>query len=183
MSGGQLALAMDPPTVEPRQRKDSSMSAISRSKASALDRVAGRPGRIPAGIAFSALRAELTWQNGDVTIREGVVKGPTIGATIEGSIDYPGNQVRMRGTFIPMYGLNNIPAQIPLFGLFLGGGSNEGVIGVTYEVVGSPDKPSINVNPISAVMPGLLRKIFEFGPGKQNNPADFQSPSNSPNNN
>jgi hypothetical protein len=185
MYGGQLALAMDPPTVEPRAKEGLiNVRDFSIKGERALDRVApGGPAASQAGIAFSALRAELTWQNGELTVREGVVKGPTIGATIEGSIDYPGNQVRMRGTFIPMYGLNNIPAQIPLFGLFLGGGSNEGVIGVTYEVVGSPDKPSINVNPISAVMPGLLRKIFEFGPGKQNNPADFQSPPNSPNNN
>ncbi len=64
------------------------------------------------------------------------MKGPTIGATIEGSIDYPGNQVRMSGTFVPMYGLNNMFGQIPIVGLFLGGGSNEGLIGVTYEVVG-----------------------------------------------
>jgi hypothetical protein len=185
MSGGQLALAMDPPTVEPRAREGLiNVRDFSIKGERALDRVApGGPAASQAGIAFSALRAELTWQNGELTVREGVVKGPTIGATIEGSIDYPGNQVRMRGTFIPMYGLNNIPAQIPLFGLFLGGGSNEGVIGVTYEVVGSPDKPSINVNPISAVMPGLLRKIFEFGPGKQNNPVDFPSSPSNPNNN
>ena len=66
------------------------------------------------------------------------MKGPTIGGTIEGNIDYPGNQVRMSGTFVPMYGLNNMFGQIPILGLFLGGGSNEGLIGVTYEVVGTP---------------------------------------------
>jgi hypothetical protein len=96
-----------------------------------------------------------------------------IGATIEGSIDYPGNQVCMSGTFVPAYGLNNIPAQIPLFGLLLGGDSNEGVIGVTYEVVGTPDKPSMRVNPISAMMPGLFRKIFEFNTGKQQQSASI----------
>jgi hypothetical protein len=123
------------------------------------------------------LRAEFTRQNGQLTIREGVVKGPTIGATIEGSIDYPGNQVRMSGTFVPMYGLNNMFGQIPIVGLFLGGGSNEGLIGVTYEVVGSPGQPVLRVNPISAMAPGVLRKIFEFGTGKQNNPVEFP-PSN-----
>ena len=100
-----------------------------------------------------------------------------IGATIEGSIDYPGNQVCMSGTFVPAYGLNNIPAQIPFFGLILGGGSNEGLIGVTYEVVGTPDKPSMRVNPISAMMPGMFRKIFEFNTGKQQNGAIDELPS------
>jgi hypothetical protein len=116
-------------------------------------------------------------------VREGVVKGPTIGATIEGSIDYPGSQVRMSGTFVPMYGLNNMFGQIPILGLFLGAGSNEGLIGVTYEVVGSPEKPVVRVNPISAMAPGVLRKIFEFGTGKQNNSVEFPSSPNSPNNN
>ena len=97
------------------------------------------------------------------------------GGTIDGNIDYPGNQVRMRGTFVPMYGLNNIFGQIPIVGLFLGGGSNEGLIGVTYEVVGTVGQPVLNINPISAMAPGVLRKIFEFNPGRQpnNNPADF----------
>ena len=70
-----------------------------------------------------------------------------MGATIEGRIDYAANQVRMSGTFLPAYGLNNIFGQIPIVGLFLGGGSNEGLIGITYEVVGTPGSPTLRVNP------------------------------------
>ena len=175
MIGGQLQLAMDPPTVEPTA-KDGLMNVrdFSVKGENALDRVAaGGSAGAQNGIAFSRLRAEFTRQNGQLTIREGVVKGPTIGATIEGSIDYPGNQVRMSGTFVPMYGLNNMFGQIPIFGLLLGGGSNEGLIGVTYEVVGTPGQPVLRVNPISAMAPGVLRKIFEFGTGKQNTPVEF----------
>src|SRR5438067_3337590 len=175
MVGGQLAFAMDPPTVEPSAKEGLiNVRDFSVKGESSLDRVAaGGPGGVQNGIAFSRLRAEFARQNGQLTIREGVVKGPLIGATIEGSIDYPGNQVRMSGTFVPMYGLNNMFGQIPIVGLFLGGGSNEGLIGVTYEVVGTPGQPVLRVNPISAMAPGVLRKIFEFGTGKQNNPAEF----------
>jgi hypothetical protein len=173
--GGQLALAMDPPTVEASAKEGLiNVRDFSVKGESSLDRVAaGGPGGVQNGIAFSRLRAEFTRQNGQLTIREGVVKGPLIGATIEGSIDYPGNQVRMSGTFVPMYGLNNMFGQIPIVGLFLGGGSNEGLIGVTYEIVGTPGQPVLRVNPISAMAPGVLRKIFEFGTGKQNNPIEF----------
>ena len=111
-------------------------------------------------------------------IRDGVVKGPMIGATIEGNIDTVANQVRMSGTFVPMYGLNNMFGQIPIVGLFLGGGSNEGLIGVTYEVVGTPGAPVVRVNPISAMAPGVLRKIFEFNTGKQNNQIELPSNNN-----
>jgi hypothetical protein len=175
MTGGQLALAMDPPTAEPGAKEGLvNVRDFSVKGEAALDRVAaGGPIGVQNGIAFSRLRAEFTRQNGQLTIRDGVVKGPTIGATIEGSIDYPGNQVRMSGTFVPLYGLNNMFGQLPFFGLILGGGSNEGLIGVTYEVVGSPGQPVLRVNPISMMAPGVFRKIFEFGTGKQNSQPDF----------
>ena len=175
MAGGQLQLAMDPPTAEPSAREGLiSVRDFSVKGEAALDRVAaGGPAGVQNGVSFSRVRAEFTRQNGQLTIREGVVKGPMIGGTIEGSIDYAGNQVRMSGTFVPMYGLNNMFGQIPIVGLFLGGGSNEGLIGVTYEVVGTPGQPVLRVNPISAMAPGVLRKIFEFGTGKQNNPIEF----------
>ncbi|MEA2865074.1 MAG: hypothetical protein QOC84_3030 [Bradyrhizobium sp.] len=175
MMGGRLQLAMDPPTVEPSAKEGLiNVFDFSVKGESSLERVAaGGSSGGQGGVAFSRLRAEFTRQNGQLSIREGVVKGPSVGATIEGSIDYPGNQVRMSGTFVPMYGLNNMFGQIPIVGLFLGGGSNEGLIGVTYEVVGTPGQPVLRVNPISAMAPGVLRKIFEFGTGKQNNPVEF----------
>jgi hypothetical protein len=76
----------------------------------------------------------------------------------------------MRGTFVPLYGLNNMFGQLPIVGPFLGG-SNEGLLGVTYEVVGPPSTPVLRVNPISAVAPGLLRKFFEFPGGNAPMPA------------
>jgi hypothetical protein len=175
MVGGKLALAMDPPTVEPSAKEGLiNVKDFSIKGEASLDRVAaGGQGGVQNGISFSQLRAEFTRQNGQLTIREGVAKGPMLGGTIEGSIDYPGNQVRMSGTLIPMYGLNNMFGQIPIVGLFLGGGSNEGLIGVTYEVVGTPGQPVLRVNPISAMAPGVLRKIFEFGTGKQNSPIEL----------
>ncbi|MBR1210111.1 DUF3971 domain-containing protein [Bradyrhizobium sp. JYMT SZCCT0180] len=178
--GGQLSLAMEPPTVEPSAKdgliniRDFSVKGVPELERAA----AGAPTGVSNGVSFSALRAEFTRQSGHLTIRDGVVKGPTIGATIEGTLDYIGNSVRMSGTFVPMYGLNNMFGQIPVLGLFLGGGSNEGLIGVTYEVVGTPAAPVLRVNPISAMAPGVLRKIFEFNTGKQNNPIEFPPTNN-----
>src|SRR5579863_4152495 len=178
--GGQLQLALDPPTVEPSAKEGLlNVKDFTVKGEGAIDRLAaGGPGGAPNGVSFSRLRAEFTRQNGQLAIREGVLRGPTIGGTIEGSIDYPGNQVRMSGTFVPIYGLNNIFGQIPLVGLVLGGGSNEGLFGVTYEVVGTPDKPVLRVNPISAIFPGVARKIWDFNTGKQDKPIEFPSSNN-----
>jgi len=181
MIGGQLQLAMEPPTVEPRAKEGLvNVRNFSVKGEAKLDEAAGLPaGGSRSGVAFSRLRAEFTRNAGRLTIREGVVKGPTIGATMEGTIDYQANQVKMSGTFVPLYGLNNMFGQIPLFGMLLGG-SNEGLIGVTYEVVGSPGKPDLRINPISVMAPGVLRKVFEFNTGRQQNynPTEIPSPNN-----
>src|SRR5712672_1645512 len=172
--GGQLQLAMDPPTIEPSAKQGLiNVKDFAVKGEAALDRLAASgPAAGQSGVSFSRARAEFTRQNGQLTIREGVLKGPMIGGTIEGSID-SGNQVRMSGTFVPMYGLNNMFGQIPVLGLIIGGGSNEGLFAVTYEVVGTTDKPVLRVNPISAILPGVSRKIMEFNTGKQNNPVEL----------
>jgi hypothetical protein len=161
--GGEMWIAMDPHSVDqaPQDGILNIRNFVVRGEG-ALDRVAGAPaGQQQAGVEFSRLRVEFTRSIGRLAIREGLVRGPVIGATVEGFVDYIGDDVHLRGTFVPLYGLNNMFGQIPIFGMFLGG-SNEGLLGVTYEVVGPPSAPILRVNPISAVAPGLLRKFFEF---------------------
>ncbi|HWP26281.1 MAG TPA: DUF3971 domain-containing protein [Xanthobacteraceae bacterium] len=114
-------------------------------------------------IPFTSLRVEFTRIPGKLTIRDGVVRGPVIGATIDGTVDYQRDEVHLRGTFVPLYALNNMFSQIPIVGLVLGGGStNTGVFGITYEVVGPTGQPTLRINPASALAPGILRKFFEF---------------------
>jgi hypothetical protein len=165
MFGGQMWVAMDPPSADQRPKEGllNVRDFTVRGEAS-LDRVAasGAPGMQNPGVEFSRMRVEFSKSPGRLTIRDGVVRGPIVGATLEGTLDYAANEVRMRGTFVPLYGLNNAFGQIPIVGLFLGGGDKEGLVGVTYEVVGTPGTPILRVNPISAVAPGVLRKFFEF---------------------
>jgi len=178
MVGGQMWVAMDTPTAEETPQEGLlNVTDFTVKGEPALDHVANNGANVnPKGIAFTRMRTEFTRQTGQLRIKDGVVRGPAVGATIEGDINYTSNQVRMSGTFVPMYGLNNMFGQIPIVGLVLGGGSNEGLIGVTYEVVGTPGAPVLRVNPISAMAPGVLRKIFDFNTGKQQSlPPDFQS--------
>jgi hypothetical protein len=170
--GGEMWIAMDPPSGNSRATQEGILNIrdFSVRGEQALERVAagaqpppGAPESSAGGVEFSRMRVEFSRTLGRFTIREGIVKGPIIGATTEGYIDYTNKDVHMRGTFVPFYGLNNMFGQIPIFGLFLGGGNdNEGLIGLTYEVVGSPGAPILRVNPISVVAPGLIRKFFEF---------------------
>ena len=160
--GGQMWVAMDPPTPEhpPQEGTLYIRNFVVRGEPG-LDRVvAGAPGQVSGGVQFSEMHAEFTRVPGRMAVRDGVVRGPVVGATIEGQIDYIKDDVRLRGTFVPFYGLNNMFGQIPIVGLFLGAGSNEGLLGITYEAVGPPSSPRITVNPVTAIAPGLLRKFI-----------------------
>jgi hypothetical protein len=182
MYGGEMWVAMDPATTDiSAQDGLLNIADFSVRGEAALDRVvAGAPGGQRTGVDFSRMRVEFTRTLGRFSIREGIVSGPMIGATVDGSIDYLKDDVRMRGTFIPLYGLNNMFGQIPLFGIFLGGGSKEGLVGVTFEVVGPTSGPVLRVNPISAVAPGLLRKFFDFPNGNGQMPTSSNGPFPSP---
>jgi hypothetical protein len=166
MHGGEMWAAMDPPTAEqtPQDGQINIRDFTVRGEPQ-LDRViAGVPNSPHEGVQaeFTRLRAEFTRSPGKLVIHDGVVRGPVIGATIDGLIDYDANDVHLRGTFVPLYGLNNAFGQIPIVGIFLGNGSNEGLFGITYEVVGPPGRSILRVNPASVLAPGLLRKFFEF---------------------
>ena len=166
MVGGHMWLGMDPPSQDAAPQEGIiNISSFQIRGEGALDRVvAGQPNGVQRtdNIDFSQARADFTRVPGRMSIRDGVLRGPIIGATVEGNIDYARDNVNVRGTLVPLYGLNNMFGQIPIVGLFLGGGSNEGIFGITYEVTGPTGNPRPVVNPISAIAPGLLRKFFEF---------------------
>ena len=176
MFGGQMWVAMDPPTPDhPPQIGNLYIRNFVVRGEPGLDRiVSGAPGLGQGGVQFSELHCEFTRVPGRMAVRDGVVRGPVVGATIEGQIDYVKNDVHLRGTFVPFYGLNNMFGQIPIVGLFLGAGSNEGLVGITYEASGPPGSPRITVNPVTAIAPGLLRK---FIPSPDNFDHNFMPPS------
>jgi len=165
MTGGKMWIGMDPPTQDtsPQEGVVNVRDFAIRGEGALDSVVAGVTNSGPRNntIDFSQAHADFTRVPGRMSIRDGVLRGPLIGATIEGNIDYARDQVSVRGTLVPLYGLNNMFGQIPIVGLFLGGG-NEGIFGITYEVTGSTGNPRPIVNPISAIAPGLLRKFFEF---------------------
>ena len=154
---------MDPPTHDGAKQDgliDVREFAV-RGEAALDGVVASAPNGANSGVQFSRMRVEFTRTPGKMSIHEGLVTGPMVGATIDGIMDYAANELHMRGTFVPLYGLNSAFGNIPIVGFLLGG--KEGLIGsMTYEVVGTPGAPVLRVNPISAVAPGFVRKFLEF---------------------
>ncbi len=179
--GGNVSIAMDAPTADGAAqeglinvhdftvRGEPALESVASSGSAppSYDRTGRARPSTGSGVSFSRMRVEFTRSPGRFTVRDGVVWGPSVGATMDGYLDYSRDEVRLRGTFVPAYALNNMFGRLPIVGLFLGGGSNEGLLGITYQVVGSPQRPMLQVNPMSAVAPGFLRKLFEFRGGNE----------------
>ncbi len=132
-------------------------------------RAATRPATV-GSVPF--IRAQIAFNRtpGKFNIREGLVFGPTVGATVEGALDYANNQVHIRGTYSPAFGINNLLGSVPVLG-FVFGGPKEGLLAITFEIVGPVSGPTLRVNPMSAAAPGLFRKFFEFRGASDTPPA------------
>ena len=90
------------------------------------------------------------------------MNGPMLGATMRGTVDFKGQMVELGGTYVPLYGLNSALGAIPILGRVLVGRQGEGVVGITFAIKGKLDDPSVLVNPMSVMTPGIFRQIFEF---------------------
>jgi hypothetical protein len=127
------------------------------------------------GIEVDSLEVPFSSKNKVISVHEVRAVGPAIGVSAEGYIDRPKNAIALKGSLVPVFGINSVLGNIPLLGTLVTSKQGEGIIGMTYSVSGNADEPSVSVNPLSALAPGILRRIFE---GKIPNAS--QAPSNAP---
>jgi AsmA-like C-terminal region/Protein of unknown function len=111
---------------------------------------------------FNQLKAPFSFGDGQFILHDSYVNGPVIGATLRGKIDFRTERMRLGGTYIPLYGLNSAIGEIPVLSDLLVGRQGEGVFGVTFAIEGPTDKPTVIVNPVSLLAPGVFRQIFDF---------------------
>ena len=124
------------------------------------------------GIGFSALDAEMAYANDRLRFTEGRMAGPSLGLTGAGSYDIARDNLDIDGVVAPSPILNlSMLGEIPLIGDLLVSRRGEGVFGMTYSINGRVGEPRVGVNPVSALTPGILRRIFEPVPQQEEAPA------------
>ncbi|MFK5597214.1 DUF3971 domain-containing protein [Methylobacterium sp. HMF5984] len=116
-------------------------------------------------VSFDRMRANFVRSGSRVDFSDAAISNAAMGFTLSGFLDTARERTDINGTFVPLYGLNNIVSQVPLIGPLLGGGHNEGLFAVNFRVSGRLNAPDVSVNPLSAVAPGFLRKLFSAGGG------------------
>ncbi|MCJ2140993.1 DUF3971 domain-containing protein [Methylobacterium sp. E-066] len=123
------------------------------------------PGRAAGDVTFDRMRANFVRSGSRVDFSDAAISNAAMGFTLSGWLDTGRERTDMTGTFVPLYGLNNVASQLPLLGPLLGGGHNEGLFAVNFRVSGKLASPDVSVNPLSAIAPGFLRKLFSAGGG------------------
>lgn len=115
------------------------------------------------GLAFDRLDAPFVSQGDRIELMEGQAFGASLGITASGVVDNRQGAVDIQGTIVPAYMVNSILGRLPLVGAVVTGGEKgSGVFAANYSVDGTLAKPRILVNPLSALAPGFLRKLFQI---------------------
>ena len=114
------------------------------------------------GIGFTALDAQMAYANNRLTFTEARMAGPSMGLTGSGAYNIAGDDLDIDGVVAPSPLLNlSMLGEVPVIGDLLVSRRGEGVFGMTYTINGPAGQPRVGVNPVSALTPGILRRIFE----------------------
>ncbi|MDJ0921167.1 MAG: AsmA-like C-terminal region-containing protein [Henriciella sp.] len=121
------------------------------------------------GVLFSNVVAPISIGGGRYVIDGGRASGPALGLTANGWVATDGSGIDLNGVLVPSFGVNSVLGGVPIIGDLVVGRQGEGIFSINYAVNGSLERAQVAVNPLSAVTPGILRRIFE-------NPADTSIP-------
>jgi hypothetical protein len=111
------------------------------------------------GIKFEDVDGNYTINDGFIDIHQVRMSGPSIGLRAVASAHLEEQAISVRGQMIPAEGLNQVVSKIPLIGTILTG-SQEGLSVANFSILGSFKDPSVSVNPLSLITPGLLKDFF-----------------------
>ena len=111
---------------------------------------------------FQRMKVPFSLGHGQFVLDDSYLRGPLLGASIRGKVDYNAQRINLGGTYVPLQGINAAVCDIPLFGPIVAGFDCQGVFGITYAIQGPLAQPQVLVNPLSMFTPGILRGIMEM---------------------
>lgn len=127
------------------------------------------------GVGFAKLEAPFTLRDGLLELQDARAFGSALGITARGQIDLDADNIALEGTIVPAYAINSILGNIPLIGMIFSGDKGSGLFAATYSMQGSAQNPDVSVNPLAALTPGFLRKMFDVFDGDSTNARPLQA--------
>ena len=114
------------------------------------------------GIEVSQGFARFSFHDNVLMLKDLNAAGPSVGLSADGRVAseaYGG--VDLRGAVAPIYQVNSFLGKTPVIGDLFVNREGEGVVALSYALSGDPAALKVSVNPLSALTPGFLRRIFE----------------------
>ena len=112
------------------------------------------------GLSFSKLNASFQFNDAMAQVWDARAFSASLGVTVKGTVDRISNRLELDGTLVPAYVFNSLLGRIPVLGRLFANEEGGGLIAMNYSLRGNIDDPSIMVNPLSALTPGVLRRMF-----------------------
>ncbi|QOL79820.1 YhdP family protein [Pseudooceanicola spongiae] len=111
-----------------------------------LEQMAGQ------GILFADVEADFRLTPDKLYLRSSSAVGASMGISMDGTYDMGSKAMDMQGVVSPFYVLNGIGSFLTRKG--------EGLFGMNFTLKGPASAPSVGVNPLSLLTPGMFREIF-----------------------
>lgn len=108
------------------------------------------------GIHFDSIDARFRIGNGLLRIDEAAAVGGSLGISLDGVYDLEGKRMDLQGVVSPLYLVNGIGSIFTRRG--------EGLFGMSFRMAGPAAKPTVTVNPLSILTPGMFREVFRRPP-------------------
>lgn len=112
------------------------------------------------GVPVQRLVAPFRLRGETITLEQARLVGSNIGARADGTIDFGTDQLNISGTVAPAYTVNRILGRIPIIGQILSGSGSDAALAATFSVSGALGSPQVSVNPLAALVPGMIRDLF-----------------------
>ena len=118
--------------------------------------------------SINRMDSDFALEKGLLSLDEGRVFGGELGITFRGWVDLNYEKLDIGGAIVPAYSVNRILSAIPLIGEVLTGG--DGLFAANFRATGDLAEPEFSINPLTALAPGLLRKLFGGDPSRPPQP-------------
>lgn len=116
------------------------------------------------GLAFDRLSLPFHLAGPLLELDDARAFSSSLGVTARGAIDLDRSTLAIDGTVVPAYALNALPGLIPFVGRLFSPERGGGVFAATYSLHGAMADPRVGFNPLAALTPGVLRRLFGMLP-------------------
>jgi hypothetical protein len=110
------------------------------------------------GILLSEVDAKFRSTEEQIIVESASAFGPSIGLSLDGYYNRKAESLDMQGVLSPIYFINGIGSALTRKG--------DGLFGFSFKLDGKKGQPSLEVNPLSILTPGIFRDVFRRPPPK-----------------